>query len=181
VKCAFHAAGRLDVDYFGDSMANGGEYNKRHNAVNYALYEAITAVAVGPILLGDKGAPEKTAHLNSTHVVDTAELGGDGDDDGGGDCLYETKCANPLIKSLTSGLGSYPGGGAPAPMGHCIAFGDTAEQYRRLVYGCAKRGSPDQGPLSHNTGVGWVAPHIGQYADADALSCGTKVCLIYPS
>eukprot|EP00962_Isochrysis_galbana_P012237 scaffold3457_cov118-Isochrysis_galbana.AAC.4 len=35
---------------------------------------------------------------------------------------------------------------------------------------------PQRLPLSHNTGVGWVAPHIGQYADA--LSRGTKVCLI---
>eukprot|EP00962_Isochrysis_galbana_P059401 scaffold32972_cov135-Isochrysis_galbana.AAC.1 len=33
-------------------------------------------------------------------------------------------------------------------------------------------------PLSllHDTGVGWVAPHTGQYADA--LSRRTKVCLI---
>eukprot|EP00962_Isochrysis_galbana_P037904 scaffold13330_cov120-Isochrysis_galbana.AAC.2 len=43
--------------------------------------------------------------------------------------------------------------------------------------GCASpRGTPDQGPLSHDTGVGWVAPHTGQYADA--LSRRTKVCLI---
>eukprot|EP00962_Isochrysis_galbana_P020541 scaffold6008_cov118-Isochrysis_galbana.AAC.6 len=55
---ALHSTGRLDVDYFGDWMANGGEYNKRHNVVNYAVYEAISAVAVGAVLLGDKGAPQ---------------------------------------------------------------------------------------------------------------------------
>jgi hypothetical protein len=36
-------AGRTEIDYYGDWIANGGEYNKRHNhnAVNFALYEAI--------------------------------------------------------------------------------------------------------------------------------------------
>eukprot|EP00962_Isochrysis_galbana_P016259 scaffold4655_cov115-Isochrysis_galbana.AAC.2 len=48
----------------------------RHNAVNCAVYEALSAVAVGAVLLGDKGAPQATAHLNSTHVLDIAEIGG---------------------------------------------------------------------------------------------------------
>jgi hypothetical protein len=51
---ALQAAGRAGVDYFGDAMANGGEYNRRHNAVNFAVFEAVRAVAVGPVLLGDK-------------------------------------------------------------------------------------------------------------------------------
>lgn len=68
-------------------------------------------------------------------------------------------------------------------MGHRVAFGNTAEHYRRLVYGwimCSIDAARwlEQGPLSHShdTGVGWVAPHAGQYADA--LSRRTKVCLI---
>jgi hypothetical protein len=65
---------------------------------------------------GDKGAQEDTAHLNSTQVVDVAEIGGD--DDTGNDCLYETKCISPLKKSHALGLGSVANGGAPAPMGH---------------------------------------------------------------
>jgi hypothetical protein len=44
---ALKAARRTDVDYFGDAMTNGGEYNGRHNAVNYAVFEAVRAVAVG--------------------------------------------------------------------------------------------------------------------------------------
>jgi hypothetical protein len=50
---ALQAAGRVDVDFFGDTIANGGEYNRRHNAVNHAVFEAVSAVAVGPVILGD--------------------------------------------------------------------------------------------------------------------------------
>eukprot|EP00962_Isochrysis_galbana_P025476 scaffold7858_cov117-Isochrysis_galbana.AAC.3 len=57
-------------------------------------------------------------------------------------------------------------GPAPAQMGHTNAFGNTAEQYRCLVYGCAQRGLPQHGPLRHDTGMGWVASRLGQYADA---------------
>eukprot|EP00962_Isochrysis_galbana_P036454 scaffold12600_cov107-Isochrysis_galbana.AAC.7 len=45
-----------------------------------------------------------------------------------------------------------------------------------FIYGCAQRGLREHGPLRHNTGVGWVAPRTGHYADA--LSRRTKVCLI---
>jgi len=69
-------------------------------------------------------------------------------------------------------------------MGHRVAFGNTAEHYRRLVYGWMdyvlnRRGSKarTRPPLPFpDTGVGCVAPHAGQYADA--LSRRTKVCLI---
>lgn len=45
-------------------------------------------------------------------------------------------------------------------MGHRVAFGNTAEHYRRLVYGygygCTPRGSHEQGPLSHSPTIpGW--------------------------
>jgi len=39
-----------------------------------------------------------------------------------------------------------------------------------------QRGLPQHGPLRHDTGMGWVASRLGQYADA--LSRRTKVCLI---
>jgi len=164
-----------NVDYLGDSLANGGEYNRRHNAVNAAFCDAIRAVAIGPIVLGDKGDALATVHLNSTHVIDAAELGGD--DNTGGDCLYETKCINALkFNPRGAGNGNQRYGGAPAPMGHRTAFGNTAESTRCLVFGCAERGTQAQGQLRHDTGLGWVAPRAGQYADA--LSRKTKVCLV---
>jgi hypothetical protein len=56
------------------------------------------------------------------------------------------------------------------------AFGNTAEHYRCLVYGCTGRGTQSQGLLQHATGVGWVAHHEGQYADA--LARKIEVCLV---
>jgi len=106
--------------------------------------------------------------------------------------IASTKLSAPTPSSspsLAVGHGSHPHGGAPARMGHRVAFGgNTAEHYRRLpppsisICMCvphAARGSPAQGPLSHDTGIGWVAPHLGQYADS--LSRGTKVLRLDPS
>ena len=72
------------VDRKGDSLANGGEYNRRHNAVLRTVHHMVSAVAVGPCVLGDKDDVEKTAALNEGHAVDLAEL--EGDDTNGGDC-----------------------------------------------------------------------------------------------
>ena len=55
----------------------------------------VSAVAVGPCVLGDKDDVEKTAALNEGHAVDLAEL--EGDDTNGGDCLYEITVPSPLI------------------------------------------------------------------------------------
>jgi hypothetical protein len=46
--------------------------------------QAIGAVAIGAVILGDKEHAGNTAHLNSTHVLDIAELGGDEDTGGRG-------------------------------------------------------------------------------------------------
>jgi hypothetical protein len=148
--------------------------------VNFALYEAIAAVAIGAVVLGDKAAPEDTAHLNPTYVVDVAEIGGD--DDTGNDCLYETKCVSSLKKSHALGLGSVAHGGAPAPMGHrnarsatppstcAVLFTDAPSVV--IVISSIKDHSATTGVWG---GLGWVAYHKVQYADA--LSRRTKVCL----
>ena len=52
----------------GDTLANAGEHTTRHNAVLRAGRLAVEAVAIGAVTCGDKGAPEKTADLNSGHV-----------------------------------------------------------------------------------------------------------------
>ena len=63
--------------------------------------KTVAAVAVGACVLGDKEDPEKTALLNEGHVVDLAEL--EGDDERGGDCLYEIKVPSPTIASYSAG------------------------------------------------------------------------------
>ena len=145
-------------------MVNNGEYNRRHNGVNRAAHAMVSAVAVGGVVLGDKGKPEDTAHLNSTHVLDFAELGGD--EETGGDALWETKVPSPLKAHYSAGRGSTAGGGKPATMGHVIGFGSTEEEHEVMVLGCQERGRPSDGPFDHATGKGWVKGVQGQYADA---------------
>ena len=70
------------IDRKGDGLANGGEYNRRHNAVLRAVHHMVSAVAVGPCVLGDKDDVEATAALNEDHAVDLAEP--EGDDTNGG-------------------------------------------------------------------------------------------------
>ena len=99
VQDALEAAGN-EVDRLGDGPANAGEYNRRHNAVLRAFAAAIRAVAVGDLVFGDKEQPSLTAHLNTGHVVDIAELGGNLVT--GGDVLTEIKSINQSIKSSQS-------------------------------------------------------------------------------
>ena len=101
------------VDRKGDGLANGGEYNRRHNAVVRAIYDMVAAVAVGPVILGDKEDPSKTDMINVGHVIDVAEIGGD--DEGGGDVGLEVKAPSPLAASYQAGNGSKEQGGSTPP------------------------------------------------------------------
>ena len=110
-KAAFdvlEAAGEK-VDRLGDSLANSGEYNRRHNGTLRAVHTMVSAVAVGDIVLGDKDDVAKTAMLNAGHAVDLAELGGN--DATGGDCNYKLKVPPPTVASYSAGWGSAKGGG----------------------------------------------------------------------
>ena len=107
-------------DRLGDDLSNGGEYNRRHHAVLRKCHQMISAVAVGSVVLGDKLDPVKTTMLNEGCAVDCAEL--EGDDDTGGDALYEFKVPSPLVKSRSAGLGGRDGNGQPATVGHLYGF-----------------------------------------------------------
>ena len=149
-----------DVDRFGDKEANPGEYNLRHNATLRAVANMVRAVAIGPVILGDKEHPDRTAHLNTGYAVDIAELDPDQD------TLYEIKVPSLLKQSFAAGRGSKKHGGCPASVGHLHGFGSTAEQLRVKVKGCRARGSERQGPFDHATGKGWVKERRGDYYDA---------------
>ena len=101
--------------------------------------------------------------LNDGHVLDFAEL--DGDQDGGGDVIYEVKVPTPLKTKFSAGNGS-AAGGQPATVGHVHGFGSTLEDYSKLTFGLKQRGSPRDRPFDHTTGKGYVAPHKGHYHDA---------------
>ena len=93
-----------------------------------------------------------------------AEL--EGDDERGGDCLYEVKVPSALISSYSAGRGSLEHGGQPASVGHKYGFGSTEEKYRILTLGARRRGRPQDRPLNHATGRGWVKEVKGHYHDA---------------
>jgi len=75
------------------------------------------------------------------------------------DVHYEVKCWNPLIKSTTSGRGSWDKGGNVASVGHLYGFGKTLDKALTAVVGCKERGRQVDGPLDHSTGKGWVKDH----------------------
>jgi len=152
------------VDRRGDDLSNNGEYNRRHHAVVRKAAAMVSAVAVGQVILGDKEDKAKTDMLNEGCAVDLAEL--EGDDTTGGDCLYEAKVPSALTKSYSAGKGSKKGGGKPGSVGHLYAFGNTEEFYRLDILGCRRRGRKTDPAMSHATGKGYVAKHIGTYYDA---------------
>jgi hypothetical protein len=53
---------------------------------------------------------------------------------------------------------------------------EVTQSARHLTLGCKQRGTADQAPFDHATGVGHVAGHAGHYADA--LAKGRQVVLI---
>jgi hypothetical protein len=150
-------------DWLGDAMCNAGEHSTRHHAVNRAWRDCLAAVAVGPVLLGDKQEADRYKQYNSGHVADLIQPGASA---WGTDWLGETKVASPLTAASHAGRGSAANGGTVSDMGHLVAFGNTEEGLLRTVMGCSERGRPADGPLDHTTGRGWVAFHKGDYHDA---------------
>ena len=152
------AAG-VTVDRRGDDLANGGEYNRRHNGCLNAVRDMMSAVAIGQIVQGDKEQPEKTRHLNDGHVIDLAEVGGCPET--GVDTIVEGKVPSLHKKKHTKG-----GGGTVRYVGHRVAFGSTEEEYRLMVLGCRRRGRPQDKPFDPETGRGFAQAVKGQMHDA---------------
>ena len=117
----------------------------RHNAAVRSTVKMVKAGAIGPVIQGDKEDKAKTDMLNTMHVVDVGEIGGDAET--GGDVNYEVKVPTPLKKKYSAGKGSTQGGGAPATVGHLFGFGSTEEEYRVMILGCAERGRKSDGPF----------------------------------
>ena len=57
-------------------------------------------------------------------------------------------------------------GGNPSAVGHTYAFGNTLEKLSLRVFGVKQRGSKEDPPMSHATGIGYVAKRDGDYSDA---------------
>ena len=84
---------------------------------------------------------------------------------------------SPFLPTGALGHGSSRCGGAASTTdGHFLAFGNTEEALRALVYGQVTHGAPADGPFDRTTGCGWVRAEDGQYADA--LRKGHAVMLL---
>ena len=139
----------------------------------------LEACPLGVVVLGDKEAPEVTAYLNSTHVVDIGELGGD--DDTGADACWEVKVPSPLKKKWLAGQGSTAGGGNCQTVGAWYGFGSTEEPLRVDILGCKERGRKRDGPFVHTgprAGKGWVKGQAGDYRDAASKDITIKIALV---
>ena len=64
----------LSPEHVADDSASVSAVNAAASA-DFIHSAQLAASAVGQLVLGDKGDPEKTADLNNTHAVDLAELG----------------------------------------------------------------------------------------------------------
>ena len=168
-------------DRLGDAAINDANNTHRHNAGLQAVYTALRCAsnASDSIRLGDKGdgtpaskaeSARRHAWLNDGHIPDIYELGPP-------HSIFEFKCYTPFHTHVALGLGSRRCGGAASTSdGHSFAFGNTEELLRRTVLGLVARGLPDDEPLDRRTGIGRVAAHNGDYADA--ICKGTAIHLL---
>ena len=136
------------ADYLGDYADGRANHKRRHDDPLRCWYNAVSAVAECPIVLGDKERPELTKHLNEGHVVDMAELN---DAPDGTSRLNELKVYSALSKHYDGGCGSTLNGGAPTSVGHLYGCGNTEEPLRLGNLGCAERGHPDDAANDANT------------------------------
>ena len=160
------AAAGQEPDWLGDSACNAGEHSTRHHATNRAWRAALAAVAIGPVILGDKENADAYKQYNVGHVPDIIQPGASA---WGTDWIGETKVPSPL--------GTTPPKSQCELVGHLVAFGNTEEWLHREILGCRARGQAATGaartdksnkniPFAHDTGEGHVPFHGGDYYDA---------------
>ena len=158
-----NGSGTILVDPLGDATINSSDFHNRHDKPLRCWYNALAAVTLDQVQQGDKAENRhngKYKQWNEGHVPDILHLRLEVDE------LLEVKCVSPLTKHHAVGRGSARHGGAPASVGHKIAFGNTLEHLHRKILGTDARGSPADGPFDHRTGKGYVAERRGDYYDA---------------
>jgi len=96
---ALLAAGQ-EPDWLGDAACNSGEHSTRHHATNRAWRDALAAVAIGTVLLGDKQEAGRYTQYNVGHVPDLVQPGAS---PWGTDWLGETKVPSSLCLTPPSG------------------------------------------------------------------------------
>ena len=159
------------AERLGDRYINNANNTPRHNAVLRAIVTAIRCASPPgkTVSYGDKGdgtpasieeAKRRYAHLNEGHVPDAFRVSDPTE-------LWEIKCITPFHTGGTQGNSNEQHLGVVATKdGFFIAFGNTEENQRIIVYGCQARGAATERPFNRETGVGRVAARPGHYTDA---------------
>ena len=123
----------------------------------------LTAVASGPVILGDKERRDVYEQYNVGYCGDLMQPGASA---WGTDWLADTKVPSPHTRARHAGRGSHVSGGTVADVGHLYGGGNTEEALHLKVSGCRERGRPSDGFFNHATGAGWVKAKKGDYHDA---------------
>ena len=93
--------------------------------------------------------------------------------------LYESKVYTSLRTQVNLGNGTRQGGGSPSTAdGDTVAFGCTEESLLHTIFGCKARGTDQDEPFDHSSGLGWVQAHSGHYDDAMRVKENTVLALI---
>ena len=90
----------------------------------------------------------------------------------------ETKCYSPCVATHRAGAGTRTMGGSPQSVGGESAFGNTEEHLLLEILGCKQMGTPNQPPLNHLTGKGYVRARTGYYDDALTVKHSVVIALI---
>ena len=94
--------------------------------------------------------------------------------------LWEFKCITPYLPNGSTTLGTgwtQYGGTYSTAEGHFIAFGNTEEKQRIVVFGATARGLRTDHAYDRTTGSGWLGERRGHYTDA--LSKRSVVHLVH--
>ena len=155
------AAAGDPFDPFGDRLLGDSRCDRSapHTAALRELYAAHEATAPGPVVYGDKECGDTYRLFNETCCLDIGERG---QAPGGRDFIVELKVWAHLHPTTSS----VPNRDIrPCPATH--GFGATLEHAIWRVVGVKARSGENR--WDHTTGTGSVAPHAGDYDDAQRV------------
>ena len=144
----------------GDTEANEDEHNRRHHGVNRKVYDMTAAVAIGCVIMGDKGNEAKTKQYCDGKVTDIVSVGGA---KSGKHLLIETKVPNP--NTASGYVAGQARGGNSTSVGDLFGFANCEEKLRIENFGVKQNGNESMKDFDHSTGKGYIRARKGCYDD----------------
>ena len=151
---------KLYSTVLGDTEANEDEHNRRHHGVNRKVYDMTAAVAIGCVIMGDKGNEAKTKQYCDGKVTDIVSVGGA---KSGKHLLIETKVPNP--NTASGYVAGQARGGNSTSVGDLFGFANCEEKLRIENFGVKQNGNESMPDFDHSTGKGYIKGRKGCYDD----------------